>query len=291
VKAQRLKPPRRRYSVRSIGRKSGNVYPCLDSRFKAAYSKPQVFWIATVTKDRGHLGEDARLLAICSWALAEVHHTMDRCGVLFTPEEAAHFHQVGAFYLKAYHALASRAYDAGQCNFKLLPKHHVLQHIFETALTGRENPRFLHCFADEDLMGRMARIAGRCHRSTVIRRTFQRYWLSLQQKWRRAVRRNCRRAASEGRGEGLSASAQLLARWTLESHGAISRARAACPKRSRVQAISGVAQQASPDASGCLQMPRHASPPGGSLSLPRKGRGLGILGSIPEARNPHLWSL
>ncbi len=57
--AQGFTPPRRIFCARTIGRSSGNTFPELDSRFKAASMKPIVFWLAGKTLEVATKGEGA----------------------------------------------------------------------------------------------------------------------------------------------------------------------------------------------------------------------------------------
>jgi hypothetical protein len=83
--------------------------------------------------------------------------------------------------LLMYNALAVEAFKYGRMLWKLIPKHHALTHI---AYDGHgTNPRAVHCYADEDMVGRMKKIYIRCHGSTAPLRSIQRYMILVGVRW------------------------------------------------------------------------------------------------------------
>ena len=60
----------------------------------------------------------------------------------------------------------------------------MVDHIVEDLSKTRENPRFMWNFADEDLMGRIVRLARRQHRSVCVDRTLKLYIMMLRRRWR-----------------------------------------------------------------------------------------------------------
>eukprot|EP00969_Alexandrium_andersonii_P297494 13148242-Alexandrium_andersonii.AAC.1 len=73
------------------------------------------------------------------------------------------------------------------CNYKLVPKHHYWDHILEDLASG-ENPRWLHCFQDEDFMGKVTKVCGHCHRASCVGRSLQRYRLHMFRRWDQRLR-------------------------------------------------------------------------------------------------------
>ena len=78
--------------------------------------------------------------------------------------------------------LAIQAHAAGKRLWKIVPKFHQLTHIaYDQA--PQANPRRTHCYADEDLVGRIKRIAQRCHGGSVGVRAMQRYVILVGLRW------------------------------------------------------------------------------------------------------------
>lgn len=63
--------------------------------------------------------------------------------------------------------------------FKMRPKHHYLWHIAMDVTATKLNPRLFHVWEDEKFLGRIKRIATKCHGGTVQRRALERYVLAL----------------------------------------------------------------------------------------------------------------
>ena len=163
------------------------MYPCLDWRFKAALSRPLLYWLSDLSARHSRTAH-GQLRATCVSAAASLHHVLEMGSQFLTRAEVIDAQRMGETFLLSYSELASSAARRGVCNYKLLPKHHFYDHIVED-LSSRENPRYLHCFADEDFMGKISRIVGRCHRGTCVRNCFRKYSLKLTRMWRRSERR------------------------------------------------------------------------------------------------------
>jgi len=83
--------------------------------------------------------------------------------------------------LKLYNALAAEAVECGRALWRLRPKLHACTHIgFEH---GGTNPRWVHCYADEDMVGRMKRLYKKCHGATAPWRALQRYMIMVGLRW------------------------------------------------------------------------------------------------------------
>ena len=104
-------------------------------------------------------------------------------GVLLSDDEIARARQHGQTYLLCWQKLSYHAIEAGIPCYRLRPKMHYVAHIMDQ-LSSKENPRTLSNFLNEDLMGRIVKMAKRQHRLTMVRRTSELYVLSLQFRWR-----------------------------------------------------------------------------------------------------------
>ena len=75
--------------------------------------------------------------------------------------------KIGRSLAQAYGKLARMALDAGQRLWKLSPKLHLMEHLFEYQAIQYGNPRFYWTYADEDLVGLLMDVAQGCHVSTL----------------------------------------------------------------------------------------------------------------------------
>eukprot|EP00959_Pyramimonas_sp_CCMP1952_P171555 3584983-Pyramimonas_sp.AAC.1 len=86
-------------------------------------------------------------------------------------------------FLSSLQWLADEAVREKKHQWKIRPKCHYLSHHVDD-LSNRVNPRFHHCFADEDLMGIMAAIGKGCNRNTISLRVLQRYLIIVNSMWK-----------------------------------------------------------------------------------------------------------
>ena len=87
--------------------------------------------------------------------------------------------------LKLYNALAAESVQTGTRLWRLRPKHHACTHIGYDH--WRTNPRRVHCYADEDMVGRMRRVYVKCHGGTAPERALQRYIIMVGLRWARVA--------------------------------------------------------------------------------------------------------
>jgi hypothetical protein len=96
-------------------------------------------------------------------------------------------------YLGRLHTLSffSMYHMAGEDSFTIRPKHHYWEEMLLQTSTLRLNPKHLSCWGEESLLGRIKRIAQRCHGATMLSTSMKRYALMLSRRWDR--RRETRR--------------------------------------------------------------------------------------------------
>ena len=70
--------------------------------------------------------------------------------------------------------------------WKVIPKHHAWTHIAYDNMGT--NPRSVHCYADEDMVGKAKRLYNKRHGRTAPARSMQRYSLRQALRWRRTLR-------------------------------------------------------------------------------------------------------
>ncbi len=156
-------------------------YP--DLKGKAWACRCILAWLADITFSGRARGLRARKRAELCWGLADICHCMDCAATFLTEEETRKFQRGGRVALASYSWLARDALDREVCNYALKPKMHQFDHLLSEVGTDRLNPAVFWNFADESLLGDLKRIVSRCHRSTLVQRTLQRYSLRLQLLW------------------------------------------------------------------------------------------------------------
>lgn len=92
---------------------------------------------------------------------------------------AQEFSRVMRLHLKSSQALAAYCWQEHLMCFKLRPKHHCLYHVAVDTATTRLNPNIFAVWQDEKWLGRIKKIAIRCHGATVQKRAIERYVLAL----------------------------------------------------------------------------------------------------------------
>ena len=159
-------------------------WPCLKA--KAYNARVVVAWLAEKTYESAHLdGEHGRLRSVCIWGFAEFFYLIEREPRHLSDEGSARLIRAGNAFLQCYGALAADCHQSGDALYYLIPKHHAVAHTLLDLEVERYNARFYQCYSDEDFVGRMKRIAIRCHPRTMAKRAMQRYLIGVGVKWRR----------------------------------------------------------------------------------------------------------
>jgi hypothetical protein len=145
---------------------------------KAAALRSMTYWLNTVTEQHTSCRHDATR-AIMIRGFVEADRTCRRAGRFLTRQEHAKLCDNMAFALVSYNALAQESFQLGTKLYKVVPKFHAATHIYDS-LT---NPRAVHCYADEDMVGRLKKIFSTCHGSTAPLRSLQRYCMLVGLRW------------------------------------------------------------------------------------------------------------
>ena len=180
-KAEKRRCPPTSFTMATLGRSSQTSFPELSSKFKAAHVKTMIPWMADLTArltDMSSVRSQTR--ATLFWSLAKFISITDCADRFLSDQEYADVQRTGNSFLTAYVRLAQMAHASGQCLWAVKPKLHYMCHHFEDA---RINPRYLHCFGDEDFVGKMARIGRACSRQTMSLRILQRYFMFVAMRW------------------------------------------------------------------------------------------------------------
>ena len=119
------------------------------------------------------------MLGTCCYSMQRVVELMDNSGLVLSEPEATEASECLRVHLKTYLWLASYHYERRMLMFKTRCKTHYLFHVADEIETTRLNPSMFQNFDEESFLGKLKRIAIRCHGATCIQRLFLRYLLCL----------------------------------------------------------------------------------------------------------------
>ena len=182
----RGKAVRRTFTWANIGA-DGACYPELSGMFKASAIKAMVFYFAYVCKD--DCTERGKLRATCMWALADYVYRCGRHGLFIAYHDRRVLMSRGRLHLVTYYMLAHHAADRSERLYKIRPKHHAFDELLSSLLKSCLNPDRFSTWTDEDYLGKLKRIACRCHGSSVLSRCLQRYMLNCSLRFATRRRR------------------------------------------------------------------------------------------------------
>ena len=138
-------------------------WPCISQvHCKAAALRRMVEWVMLVCQSASAANPNnmhARWRAAFFVRMYQADAVMRAHGRFLDPTASAALRKCLGEALELYGALAASAAQAHR--WKLLPKHHALTHLaYDNAGV---NPRWAHCYLDEDMVGKLKRIYIRCH--------------------------------------------------------------------------------------------------------------------------------
>ena len=149
---------------------------------KAAGIRKMAQWISRKC-DQASAGQHGARRAMLFRKLVQADRLLTGHGRFLTPAEADSYGTLVETALAVYGQLAAESQASGIRLWPVTPKFHALQHIaYDQARMG--NPRRVHCYSDEDMVGKMKRIYIRCHGTTAPQRGLQRYALLQNMRWR-----------------------------------------------------------------------------------------------------------
>ena len=119
------------------------------------------------------------VLATCSYALQRVIELMNAGPLLFSESEASEASECFHLHIKSYMWLAAYFWQRRKMYFKIRCKTHYNIHLADEIRAYRLNPTMFDNFAEEAFLGKIKRIAIRCHGATCAQRLFMRYFLCL----------------------------------------------------------------------------------------------------------------
>ena len=136
------------------------------------------------------------LMLLTYQAAKHIHSAMEalyREDLWIRDSKAREIGQDGIESLFKYTVLAKKAFDSGKRLFALMPKGHILDHVFLTSLYLPSltqfhilNPMAHGCQMSEDFIGRPSRVARRVSRRLQVKRVIERYLRSVYFHWKEA---------------------------------------------------------------------------------------------------------
>jgi hypothetical protein len=140
---------------------------------KAANCKLVLLWLAeeaplSAVAERS---DYSRLRATCAWSLGQFISVLENADMWLSPAEVQSATLHGRTFLVTYARLSDIAREAERTLYTLRPKLHYIDHQVSSLRAMPWNPRFLQCFGDEDMMGRMAVLVAATHRTTLVVRS------------------------------------------------------------------------------------------------------------------------
>ena len=121
-----------------------------------------------------------RLTVFANWHTFE--QTCKEAGRYFTAQQLHTVQDCVEEALLGQNTLNADAIACDSLFWHQVPKNHMCTHmVFDLAVVA--NPRIAHCYADEDLVGKMKRIMARCHGATAGRTGMLRYTILACTRW------------------------------------------------------------------------------------------------------------
>ena len=161
--------------------KQGREYPALTLKAYNGRVFLPFLCLCLSTLYAGNSDLEVGLAYVCCQRLSAWFDLLERCPRYLEAWQATklrdHARKFVFFYLK----LAKLALHKGVLRYAVTPKFHVYMcHLVQDATGSLYNPRFFHCYIDEDLMGTMKSLAKRAHRNLLEYRVLTRWQLRLK---------------------------------------------------------------------------------------------------------------
>ena len=121
-----------------------------------------------------------RVDMICASRLADT--SFPCAGRFLSASEVAALQDSMEEALDCYVWLANDAVENGIKRWKTQPQMHMLTHMAYD-MAGQANPRRVHCYADEDMVGRFKTLVSACHPRRASSRSLLRYSIMLSFRW------------------------------------------------------------------------------------------------------------
>ena len=121
-----------------------------------------------------------RFDVICREQLMDRTHPC--AGRFLTAENANRLAEYMEAALDCYVWLANEALEQGERLWRLQPQMHMLTHLAYD-MAQEANPRRVHCYADEDMVGKFKKLVAACHPRTAGSKAVLRYMIMIAWRW------------------------------------------------------------------------------------------------------------
>ena len=121
-----------------------------------------------------------RFDVVCRHRLSDQTHPC--AGRFLTAAEANRLGEHMEAALDCYNWLAKDAHERDLKLWKLQPQMHMLTHLAYD-MAKEVNPRRVHCYADEDMVGRFKKLVNACHPLTAGTKSVLRYMIMISWRW------------------------------------------------------------------------------------------------------------
>ena len=150
---------------------------------KAAMTRHLMRWLYTVLLRPNVSVSDIQLVRLRMFAQWNVFETICKeSGRYFTAVQLARVQEAVEAALVAQNTLNANALANGSFHWHQTPKCHMATHMaYDDCLVA--NPRTVHCYCDEDLVGKMKRTIAKCHGGTAGRMGTMRYVILAGTRW------------------------------------------------------------------------------------------------------------
>ena len=133
-------------------------------------------------------GPEHQLMQLAIASLVTFDKVCRRNGRHLPPAELSQLQQAGQAFLTAYNALALNAAAQQERLWKLVPKFHMFTHLLWDQ-SRVANPRSVHNYLDESMIGFLKKIASACHPTAISYRVVSRYLVWTAVRWYMSVLR------------------------------------------------------------------------------------------------------
>lgn len=140
-------------------------------------------WLAFEMQTLDLVSEMDHLHATMAWAVSESYNLCERNPRYLDQGTAHKYRELVTVALDTYRSLAVRFVDAGVLRLPLRPKLHLWAELSELVARDCCNPRFFHCFADEDFLRTVLRAARACSRASMPAAVVKRFSLRMALIW------------------------------------------------------------------------------------------------------------
>ena len=119
--------------------------------------------------------------ATAVWGFAQIFAICQNAEFVLTEIQCVNLERARSAACTCYCALSKSAEEhiPARAVYPCKPKLHLMDHTLRTAISTRENPCRHWCFTDEDFVGRIKRLGGKCSIISIGLRCLRRWELKL----------------------------------------------------------------------------------------------------------------